>query len=177
MIDVEISLNSMFPTLFWNWKWKPGQKIPSRHHLTTPILDGGPGVVGIHPANSVGDDIEAKWGETQQKFLEKVENAEEFLLGGWSSISAHWEFVHSRVVCCFFAVSCPRFCVKSFCLEYSLQHGPGEARIVLVVRSTAARSATKWSASSMVCDSSWTWANPPIGARVISSHPRRRDGA
>ena len=99
-------------------------------------------MVGIHPANSVGDDIEAKWGETQQKFLEKVEKRRgiyckwlEFpsflLLGDWSSISAHWEFVHSRVVCWFFAVSCPRFCVKSFSLDYSLQHGPGEAQLVL----------------------------------------------
>lgn len=41
------------------------------------------------------------------------------------------EFVHSRVVCWFFAVSCPRFCVKSFSLDYSLQHGPGEAQLVL----------------------------------------------
>ena len=36
-------------------------------------------------------------------------------------------------------------------------------------RSTPTRAAKRWSASSMACDSSWTWANPPTGARAISS--------
>ena len=61
------------------------------------------------------------------------------LLAGRSSISAHWNLCTQELFTDF-SSTCPRFCVKSFSLDYSLQHG--EAQLANV-RSTAARSATK----------------------------------
>ncbi len=156
------------PKTILKLKWKPGQKIP-----TTLVAR-----CGWHPScQRRWWWYRGKWGRElnmQRNLPNDWTGKPSFLLlAGRSSISAHWNLCTQELFTDF-SSTCPRFCVKSFSLDYSLQHG--EAQLANV-RSTAARSATKWSASSMACDSSWTWANPPIGARVISSHPRRRERA